>query len=345
MSHLPYETLVWIRTQTFIFKLDLRVPSVKMEQSMFTSSEPESAVKRLKRNMTLDFNGSSSTKAKKTAALLQSPDLHMLKLASPELEKMIIQANGNVTTTPTPTQFIFPKFVTEEQEAYARGFVDALAQLQSRENHTPPRVQLQPSEAKAVISTTNADQVIGQSYPVSSVSDRASLPEVSQSLQQVSATTTLPNGVVLSTTGASLPVSGAGLVSQSHAHPKPSVPSHQSTPPLVDIRLPKLEEPPQTVPCLTSSPPLSPINMESQERIKLERKRARNRLAAQKCRTRKLERISRLEDRVADLKGQNSDLSATASSLRDQVIKLKQQIVEHVNSGCQIMVTQNLTWD
>ncbi|XP_076463092.1 transcription factor Jun-like [Babylonia areolata] len=313
-----------------------------MEQSMFTSSEPESAVKRLKRNMTLDFNGSSSTKAKKTAALLQSPDLHMLKLASPELEKMIIQANGNVTTTPTPTQFIFPKFVTEEQEAYARGFVDALAQLQSREGS---RLPLQPSEAKAVI-TTSVDQAIGQSYPVSTVSDRASLPEVTQSLQQVSATTTLPNGVVLTTSGASLPVStAAGLVS--HAHPKPSAPSshsHQSAP-LVDIRLPKLEEPPQTVPCLNSSPPLSPINMESQERIKLERKRARNRLAAQKCRTRKLERISRLEDRVAELKGQNSDLSATASSLREQVIKLKQQIVEHVSSGCQIMVTQNLAWE
>ncbi|KAL8604688.1 hypothetical protein ACOMHN_017647 [Nucella lapillus] len=314
-----------------------------MEQSMFTSGEPETAVKRLKRNMTLDFNGSSSTKAKKTAALLQSPDLHMLKLASPELEKMIIQANGNVTTTPTPTQFIFPKFVTEEQEAYARGFVDALAQLQSRENTPSSRVTLpQPSEAKAVI-TTSTDPAIGQSYPVSTLSDRASLPEVTQSLQQVSATTTLPNGVVLSTTGASLPVStAAGLVS--HPHSKPTIPSHQSAP-LVDIRLPKLEEPPQTVPCLTSSPPLSPINMESQERIKLERKRARNRLAAQKCRTRKLERISRLEDRVSDLKGQNTDLSTTASSLRDQVIKLKQQIVEHVNSGCQIMVNQNLTWE
>lgn len=311
---------------------------------MFTSSEPESAVRRLKRNMTLDF-GSSSTKAKKTAALLQSPDLHMLKLASPELEKMIIQANGNVTTTPTPTQFIFPKFVTEEQEAYARGFVDALAQLQSKETCPTTRVQLQPSEAKAVISAST-NQAVGQSYPVSTVSDRASLPEVTQSLQQVSATTTLPNGVVLSTAGASLPVSAAaGLVS--HAHPKPTVPahSHQSAPPLVDIRLPKLEEPPQTVPCLTSSPPLSPINMESQERIKLERKRARNRLAAQKCRTRKLERISRLEDRVSELKGQNNDLSATATSLRDQVIKLKQQIVEHVNSGCQIMVTQNLAWE
>lgn len=317
---------------------------------MFDSNEPESAVKRLKRNMTLDFNGTSS-KAKKTAALLQSPDLHMLKLASPELEKMIIQANGMVTTTPTPTQFIFPKFVTEEQEAYARGFVDALAQLQQSQDSgvSGKSLTIQPSsaQAKAVITTT-ANNSIGQSFPPNStVTQSAALPVVT-SLQQVSTTTTLPNGVNLSTTAgagaAALPVSSAvGVASQ--AKPAPQPPSSHQTAPAVDVhlRLPKLEEEPQTVPCLSSSPPLSPINMESQERIKLERKRARNRIAARKCRTRKLERIARLEDRVADLKGQNSDLLATATSLREQVMKLKQQIVEHVSSGCQIMVTQNLS--
>ncbi|MRA94204.1 hypothetical protein GH868_30220, partial [Bacillus thuringiensis] len=81
---------------------------------------------KLKSNMTLDFN-SRKTRATKIGALLASPDLNMLKLASPELEKMLL-ANGSVTTTPTPTQFIFPRSVTEEQEAYARGFVDALEQ-------------------------------------------------------------------------------------------------------------------------------------------------------------------------------------------------------------------------
>lgn len=108
-----------------------------------------------------------------------------------------------------------------------------------------------------------------------------------------------------------------------------------------NLQLTHLKEEPQTVPCLGSTPPLSPINMESQEIIKLERKRARNRVAARKCRTRKLERISRLEDRVKELKGQNSDLTATASSLREQVFRLKQQIMDHVNSGCQVM-THNI---
>ena len=54
---------------------------------------------------------------------------------------------------------------------------------------------------------------------------------------------------------------------------------------------------------------MSPIDMETQERIKAERKKLRNRVAASKCRKRKLERIARLEDKVKDLKTQNSDFT------------------------------------
>ena len=55
-----------------------------------------SKVKQLKQKMTLDFANSSATKKEKagTAGLLGSPDLNMLKLASPELERMIIAQNG-----------------------------------------------------------------------------------------------------------------------------------------------------------------------------------------------------------------------------------------------------------
>merc|ERR1719242_2562668 len=110
----------------------------------------------------------------------------------------------------------------------------------------------------------------------------------------------------------------------------------------------QLKEEPQTVPCLSTSPApamspaLQPINMETQEVIKVERKRARNRVTARKCRTRKLERISRLEDRVEELKGQNSDLCQTATQLREQVCALKKQIMTHVNSGCHVMLSPNL---
>lgn len=92
----------------------------------------------------------------------------------------------------------------------------------------------------------------------------------------------------------------------------------------------------------SASPPLSPIDMESQERIKAERKRLRNRIAASKCRKRKLERIARLEDRVKGLKTQNAELAASAGALREQVARLKQKVMKHVHGGCQLMLTQQM---
>ncbi|KYO47985.1 hypothetical protein Y1Q_0021871 [Alligator mississippiensis] len=77
--------------------------------------------------------------------------------------------------------------------------------------------------------------------------------------------------------------------------------------------------------------------MDTQERIKAERKRLRNRIAASKCRKRKLERISRLEEKVKSLKSQNTELASTANLLREQVAQLKQKVLSHVNSGCQLL--------
>merc|ERR1712156_1120587 len=84
---------------------------------------------------------------------------------------------------------------------------------------------------------------------------------------------------------------------------------------------------------------VSPIDMESQERIKLERKRLRNRQAAAKCRKRKLERISQLDDRVAQLKTENSDLAAVVKKMKSSVATLKQEVMDHVNSGCEIRMS------
>lgn len=102
-----------------------------------------------------------------------------------------------------------------------------------------------------------------------------------------------------------------------------------------------VKEEPQTVPVGPASP-LSPINMENQEVFKLERKRERNRVAASKCRRRKLERIARLEDKVKALKGENSELSGVVHKLKEQVCLLKEQVMEHVQNGCQILMTPHL---
>src|SRR6218665_3875051 len=103
------------------------------------------------------------------------------------------------------------------------------------------------------------------------------------------------------------------------------------------------EEPMQLVPCLDGSPasslpPMSPINMDDQDRVKQERKRLRNREAARRCRSKKLEEIMLLEGRVKELKEQNRSLGDTATALRDLMNKLQSQISQHISRGCPMMM-------
>jgi hypothetical protein len=68
----------------------------------------------------------------------------------------------------------------------------------------------------------------------------------------------------------------------------------------------------------------------------VERKRARNRVAASKCRLRKLERIAVLDDQAKQLRAENEELAAVADKLRAQVYSLKQELSWHINNGCQL---------
>jgi transcription factor AP-1 len=52
-----------------------------------------------------------------------------------------------------------------------------------------------------------------------------------------------------------------------------------------------------------------------------------------------LERISQLDDRVAQLKNENTDLAAVVKKMKASVALLKQEVIEHVNSGCEIRMT------
>lgn len=242
-------------------------------------------------------------------SILSSPDLGLLKLASPELERLIIQSNGMVTTTPTSSQFLYPKTVTDEQE-FAEGFVKALEDLHKQ------------------------NQLNGDGQANSTL-------DLGANIAPVTVQPDLPVYTNLNSYGTG-PL-GTTVNYSTDTVPFPPPPSHHlgAAPPQSELsRVQPLKEEPQTVPDVQSfgeSPPLSPIDMDSQERIKAERKRLRNRIAASKCRRRKLERISRLEDKVKTLKNQNTDLASTASVLREQVAQLKQKVLTHVNSGCQLL--------
>ena len=71
--------------------------------------------------------------------------------------------------------------------------------------------------------------------------------------------------------------------------------------------------------------------------VRKEKKRERNRQAAQKCRTRKLTRIAELQKRVDNLQGKNKDLSGLAQSLKCDIGRLERQLDDHHTQGCGIM--------
>lgn len=68
-----------------------------------------------------------------------------------------------------------------------------------------------------------------------------------------------------------------------------------------------------------------------------EKKRERNRQAAQKCRTRKLTRIAELQKRVNELQGKNRDLSGLALNLKNEVSRLERQLEDHRTRGCSLL--------
>ncbi|XP_041755287.2 transcription factor AP-1-like [Coregonus clupeaformis] len=250
-------------------------------------------------------------------------DMNLLKLASPDLEHLIIQSNqGLVTTSPVPNHnggnpFMYRNNATNEQEGFADGFVKALADLHK-----------QNQLVGAPMSPSSSVQGPYQRNIMSAVD----LP-IYTNLSSYDPNH--PNHISSSYPGGQMPGSYPGHGPHGPGGPGSHHPHNRGL------------DAPQTVPEVphppgdpTSSPPsLSPIDLETQERIKTERKKLRNRIAASKCRKRKLERISRLEEKVKVLKTQNCDLTSTASVLREQVAQLKQKVMNHVTNGCQIAVS------
>ncbi|XP_034457630.1 transcription factor jun-D-like [Hippoglossus hippoglossus] len=258
--------------------------------------------------------GGNSSLMSAVASAASPGDMNLLKLASPDLEHLIIQTNqGLVTTSPASNStnpFIYRNQATNEQEGFADGFVKALADLH-KQNQLVGGGPMSPSSSCSV-SLQGAYQ--------RNLMSAADLP-VYTNLSSYN------HGQMPYSGGQIAYVGGSG-------HGGPPQPHTRGM------------DAPQTVPEVPhpsgdpmSPPSLSPIDLETQERIKAERKKLRNRIAASKCRKRKLERISRLEEKVKVLKTQNSDLASTASMLREQVAQLKQKVMSHITNGCQITVS------
>merc|ERR1711913_49094 len=296
--------------------------SKALKREMDGKMQPPSGVGgmggRKRQNLTLDLN-SASPKKNKVQNLLTSPDVQMLKLTSPELEKFLSQ-NPSLAT-PTPSSYGFPKSVTEEQMMYAKGFEEALEKIKYQENYGPTTDTV--TAANTLVTLSSGQQQDHQS----ALHLPLSLPNTSLSL-----TSLTPNNPL------SRPNSGASgsYDSDTYQLPEGSVAVKIKDEP--DDRSIGDEDDDESV-LSPAAAGVSPIDMETQEKIKLERKRLRNRQAAAKCRKRKLERISLLDDRVAQLKTENTDLAAVVKKMKSSVAALKQEVLDHVNSGCEIRMS------
>merc|ERR1719510_2803916 len=258
--------------------------------------------------LTLDLNtaptSSKKTKLAVTASnshILTSPDVQMLKLSSPELAEFLTRNQTLATPTPSGVNYIFPKTVTEEQESYVKGFEDALKNLQHQQTSTG-------------ITTNNAAiETIERATAAHRAAKMA--PDVSPRPSSSASGSTDPSELRIKEELEDEDELEDDDLDDDDFSDDSSTSKRRGTKRKLNM---------------------NPIDMESQEKIKLERKRMRNRMAASKCRKRKLERISQLESKVKDLKGENSELANVVKKLKESVYVLKQEVIDHVNNGCQI---------
>merc|ERR1711863_49068 len=297
----------------------INLPDEKIKMEAGKMQPPPGGSRKRAAGLSLDLNSASAKRNKQVQSLLTSPDVQMLKLTSPELEKFLIQ--NPTLATPTPSGYIFPKSVTEEQAMYAKGFEEALEHL--RQSEPPGSNDLAAANTLATLSTAS---VAGRSLEV-----HRSLPEPHRNLDVHKSLLEAPQnpGIPLSVQASShsRPASAASGSYDSETYQVPDgvkvkdEPDDHLSLSGSDYGSEGMKSPPMN----TSG--MSPIDMETQEKIKLDRKR-------------KLERISQLDDRVAGLKNENADLAAVVKKMKAGVALLKQEVIEHVNSGCDIRVAE-----
>lgn len=104
--------------------------------------------------------------------------------------------------------------------------------------------------------------------------------------------------------------------------------------------MPAVEAPPTLSAPASNLRPVSlgkPVNLENQEELKLQRKRFRNRLAATKCRQKKLERIQQLERRKTLLAKQKESQLEMITHIERLMALCNEHLGHHGKMGCVIV--------
>ena len=305
-----------------------------------------------KTKLTLDFNQTpKKNDTHNNPCFLDSPDMQMLKVDSPELEKMILDNFTGDTSTPTPTQFVNPKnIIRGDAQTFPTPPQSVPVNIYS--NISTP-IDDSRTKLPSTVATTNSQRPHAIVAPVQYTVSTVSVSQKPENNVPTFVVTKIPSSTSRLTVNKACLLQPASTISiaipsttQSNVYRN----SGYFTPNCLTDDALRIKTEPSSAFSSESAPSSStaqePVQMLTnpvlQEQIKQERKRLRNRIAATKCRKRKLEKISTLEDQVNDLKQSNSDLNQRKHQLREQIAILKQKMLAHLKSGCQVHVAQNV---
>lgn len=239
---------------------------------------------------------------------INSPEFTLFNLISPEFEKILASVQNPKSPTHAKGVREGNHSVKQQHEAYVQGFAEALQQIHDRQQQ--PGDHLNKQNTIPVSSGTNNSWVEAENT-VNNFPTQVAVSEASYEMRNPPF---------------------AGVTTYEHHHELNPVGYAAS---VADTD--SFEYAEETLKSQAGNVlPLPPIDLELQEIVKRERKKQKNRVAASKCRKKKLEREAQLEVRVQQLKDKNIELNAVANALRQQVSELKQRVLEHVAFGCQL---------
>lgn len=81
---------------------------------------------------------------------------------------------------------------------------------------------------------------------------------------------------------------------------------------------------------------LEPVDLGVQEKMRMERKRERNRVAARKCRERKIRKIDELTLHVQKLENEKKNMGVRLNRMQSEVSRLRSVIQDHAHAGCKV---------
>lgn len=275
------------------------------------------------------------------------PDSRAFPLTTSDVDSLFSSGCSMTTTTTasTPNRFLRNSApVTAEQEMYAQGFLDALDQLHQRQNknglldnsviHHVGYCGTHTSHASFSPPNPLSLASVAPTYVTASMD---TIPDFSntQGTQSTFNVNTSTSGHDTYAFGGMMPfvqpaqphpLDTYGGYSVLGANPMGSNGSIHSDDAYGQVNPDLLRELQAVV----------PADIRTQEHMKVERKKARNRIAASKCRLRRLQRESELSIKVKGLKDHNRDLRDQLNELRGQLADLRNTIDRHIKSGCRI---------